>query len=430
MLDDFLFGAATSAYQIEGAWDDDGKVPSIWDDISHKGDVILNGQTGDVACNHYYLWKDDLALISNLGIGAYRFSTSWSRVIVGPGASNPKGINFYKNIIKGLKNINVEPFVTLYHWDLPSWLNENGGWADPNTVEEFVRYAELMFKELPEVKYWITFNEPAVFISNRWGHNDANKAIRNVLIAHGKVAKLYKKKYDGKIGISLNLRQYSSFDKNNDADNFATKKADMVQNRIWLDPIYKGDFPKGINTVPGFKLSLSIEEKKMIKGSADFLGINYYGGGLVKHDEDEGFRCAPIPNAIADDMGFIIYPFGLYLLMDRLKKDYKNPEMYITENGCCYSDTVLHDGSIPDKQRQDYIRMHLKYCNKAIEQGVNLKGYFYWSLMDNFEWTMGYSKRFGLIYIDYPSLKRIPKESYEYYWKIIKDKEFRAEALK
>lgn len=447
MLDDFLFGVATSAYQIEGGWDEDGKVPSIWDEISHNRDTrfnVKNGHTGDIACNHYYEWEQDIGLMKELGIQAYRFSISWSRICTKDMCSNLKGIKFYQDLVHELKSNNIEPFVTLYHWDLPKWLNDLGGWSNPESIEYFKCYAETMFNALPEVRYWITFNEPAVFLPNFWGHNNLPKAIKNVLLAHGEVVKfynsvkgLYSAPEDGKIGISLNLMPINAgFTPTAEKNLLAASNLDKIQNRIWLDPIYKGKFPEGINQLYGFKgedeLKLSKKEAKTVSQPIDFLGINYYTAATVEYNPYSPpgfFKGIPDPRAPRDETNTEIHPDGLYQLCNRLKRDYGDIKMYITENGCAYPDTFIHDKRIHDVERINYIRSHLRYCDKIIKEGIRLKGYFYWSLMDNMEWLEGYNKRFGLLYIFYPTQSRVCKDSFHFYKNIIKNKEFREKQL-
>ena len=433
LKEDFLFGAATSAYQIEGAWNEDGKTPSIWDTLSHKKGYVMNGHTGDIACDHYHKWKEDIKLMKELGVNAYRFSISWSRICTNKClCSNLKGIEFYRNIVKELKKANIEPFVTLYHWDLPEWLNNIGGWSNPKSIEYFSCFAQTMFDALPDVKYWITFNEPAVFVSNHWGLDKQTPAIKNILLANGKVNKLYKEKHNGKIGISLNLIPFIPYDIKNKNDVLVAENFSKRHNGIWLDPIFNGVFPKGINKLlkTSNKLSFTDKEKKIVKSIPDFLGINYYTGAVIKYDEEYPLKGRPIHNNVEkDEMGTEIRPYGIYILTKNLKEKYGNLEMYITENGCAYTDTLTHDNRVHDYRRIKYIKNHLYYIDKAIKNGINIKGYFYWSFMDNFEWRFGYTKRFGLVYIHYPTLERIPKDSCYWYKKIIVDKKYRDEEI-
>jgi len=443
-MKDFMYGAATSAYQIEGAWDEDEKLPSIWDEISHGNGrtKVRNGHTGDIACDHYHRWKEDIKLMKELGIDAYRFSISWSRIngpenivfadyIDGEGnkkrteldrSINNKGIEFYKRLVYELKKNDIEPFVTLYHWDLPKWLDDIGGWGNPDIIKHFKGYACMMFEALSDVKYWITFNEPAVFVNNFWGHNNYSEAVRNVLLAHGEVVKKFRQeKMKGKIGISLNLIPVIPHDKESEKDQLAAENLSKTHNGIWLDPIYKGRFPKNINKLIGFdekRLAFSKKEKKIVSEPIDFLGINYYTSSLVQYDESRRpLYARGVQNQAAekDEMDTAIIPYGIYKLTGDIAKKYGNPDMYITENGCAFTDGLTHDNEVHDYRRIEYMKRHLKWCKMAVEKGINLKGYFHWSLMDNFEWAFGYTKRFGLIYIHYPTLERIPKDSYYWY---------------
>jgi beta-glucosidase len=423
-MKDFIFGAATSAYQIEGAWDEDGKLPSIWDEISHghSRTKVRNGHTGDTACDHYHKWKKDVKLMKELGIDAYRFSISWSRIMP-PSATeiNWKGLDFYKNLVYELQKNDIEPFVTLYHWDLPKWLDDLGGWSEPHIVNHFKGFACMMFEALPTVKYWITFNEPAVFVNNFWGHNNYSEAVRNVLLAHGEAVRAFRRaKMKGKIGISLNLIPVVPYTKRK-KDEMAAGNISKLHNEIWLDPIYRGRFPKDINELIGYedeRLVFSKEESNIVSIPIDFLGINYYTSNIIRYDEDRPPTFARgVPNDAAkkDEMDTSIIPYGIYNLTSDIAKRYGNPDMYITENGCAYTDGFTHDKKIHDYRRIDYMKRHLKWCEMVVEKGVNLKGYFHWSLLDNFEWTFGYTKRFGLVYIHYPTLERIPKDSFYWY---------------
>ena len=432
---DFLFGAATSAYQIEGAWAEDGKAVSIWDEISHKNDRrfdVQNNHTGDIASDHYHQWKEDVGLMKHLGLQAYRFSISWSRICTQDCmCSNLKGIKFYQDLVKTLIENNIEPFVTLYHWDLPKWLDDIGGWSNPKSIDYFKCYAETMFNALPEVKHWITFNEPAVFVRNFWGHDNLPKAIKNVLLAHGTACDIFK---DRKIGISLNLVPFSPSVYDDPKDKIAVENADKIHNGIWLEPIFNGELPEGINKLYGFKknlLKLSKKEKEIISYPIDFLGINYYAAITVKHDRHRppGYYQGVPGTFDRDEMGTEIKPFGLNDIVMNIKKRYNNPVMYITENGRACPDAFVHDHRIHDSERIQYIRQHLWHCKIARDAGANLKGYFYWSLMDNFEWLQGYNKRFGLLYIFYPTQSRVCKDSFFWYQKIIKDPAFREKEL-
>lgn len=427
---DFLFGAATSAYQIEGGWMDDGKGPSIWDMKSITGE-IQNQHTGHIACDHYHRWREDIRFMKNLGLQAYRFSIAWSRIY--PTFSNKpnrKGIEFYQALVKELIRQGIEPFVTLYHWDLPLWLDELGGWANPKTVTQFVRYAKTMYKALPEVKYWITLNEPAVFINNCWGfprtEKDQAKAIKNVLLAHGKTAQAI----DKKVGISLNLMPVFPNELNNPKDDLAAYNVHTRHNCTWLNPIYKGEFPEGIDELWGFDegaLKFTNKQSEIVSTPIDFLGVNYYTAITVKYNYVNYPTYAKQildRRAWKDEMGIESHPNGIYHLLKQVNKEYGNKDYYITENGCACPDIFTHNTNIHDEERINYIQKHLEAIAYTREQGIKIKGYFYWSLLDNFEWMFGYNKKFGLIYIFLPTQSRIPKDSYYWYRHFITGKPF------
>ena len=432
MIDDtFKWGVATSAYQIEGAHNKEGKVPSIWDRLSHIDDYVLNGHTGDIACNHYTHWKEDVDLMKDLGVNSYRFSISWSRVMRHSSDTkdwkNERGIAFYKKLVSYLIKNDIEPFVTLYHWDLPVWSDDNGGWDTPSIVKEFKTYASLMYTELPEVKHWITFNEPAVFIGNYWGLKNFGKAVKHVLLSHGAAVEALRDiNPSSEIGISLNLIPILPYNSQSISDCKAATDLNIRHNKLWLDPLYKGEFPEQISELYHLydPLTLTDEEKARITAETDFLGINYYTMQYVTYDKQKRVRAVPTP-APVDDMNVSIEPSGLYYICNGVHTQYHPKKIYITENGCAYSDGLTHDRRIHDERRIKYMRHHLAMLNKTRDEGIPIEGYFYWSLLDNFEWTYGYTKRFGLIYVHYPTLERIPKDSFQWYKKIITDKTFR-----
>lgn len=435
MLDDFLFGTASSAYQIEGAWNEDGKAPSIWDTLSHTEGYVRNGHTGNIACNHYHEWDRDVDLMKIMGAQTYRFSISWPRIITGPKKTdiNKKGIEFYKGLVNKLLECNIEPFVTLYHWDLPQWLDDIGGWGNKKIIKEFVRFADVMYDALPEVKYWITFNEPAVFLPNRWGHNDLPSAIKNVLLSHGSAVQSFHDNHKGNIGISLNLMPAYPHVEGDKKDEKAADNVDKYHNQIWLKPIFDGKFPDGINELYRIRdkqLHFSKNQSELVSQPTEFLGINYYAAMTIKHADSPPLNVRVVSsNCEKDEMGIEIKPHGLFDICRQIHY-VRDIDMYITENGRACPDVLCHDGRIHDDERIRYISNHLAYCDRAVKKGFKLKGYFYWSLMDNFEWRLGYNKRFGLIYILYLKQVRIPKNSYHWYSKVIKDKKFRDAEVK
>lgn len=436
---DFIWGTSTSAYQIEGAWNEDGKGESIWDHFSHQSGNIRNGDTGDIACDHYHRYKEDVQIMKEIGLKAYRFSISWSRIFPnGAGKPNQKGLNFYKNIIEALLNANIKPVVTLNHWDLPQALQDKGGWVNRDLIKYFEEYARFMFKELGDVvPMWITHNEPwniaylgYAFGAKAPGSRDIKRAIQvthNLLLSHGKVVEIYRQRgLSGKIGIVLNLEPVHPY--NNSRENkIAAEKQDQFKNRWFLDPILKGTYP--ITLLKFFQKKYGAPDIKegdlnIINTPIDFLGVDYYFRDMVKNDKngDElGITKVKIKDAEFTGRGWEIYPQGLYDLLIRIKKDYGDISLYITENGASFDDKLTKDNRIKDKNRINYLSEHFKKAWQAIKDGVPLKGYFVWSLMDNFEWQFGYSDRFGLIYIDFQTLERTWKDSAYFYKEVIKN---------
>jgi beta-glucosidase len=433
---DFLWGAATSAYQIEGAWQADGKGESIWDRFTHTPGKIVDGSNGDVACDHYHRWRDDLALMAELGLQAYRFSVAWPRILPGGrGPVNSAGIDFYARLVDGLLEAGIIPFVTLYHWDLPQALQDQGGWPVRATAEAFADYAEVMARALGDrVQHWITHNEPwcVGMLSHQIGehapgwHNwpAALRASHHVLLSHGWATEAIRRHSPGaEVGITLNFTPaYAATP--DPADRAAQRRADGYSNRWFLDPVYgrhypadmvadyvaAGLLPRGLDFVqPG--------DMATIATPTDFLGVNNYTRALVIAPE-AGFMPQEVrPGHEADftEMGWEVYPDGLFDLLNRLHFAYQVPKLYITENGASYGDEPNAQGEIDDARRIAYLRGYLAACQRAIAHGVPLAGYFQWSLMDNFEWAKGYTQRFGMVWVDFATQQRIPKASARWY---------------
>lgn len=439
--ENFLWGTATASYQIEGAWKEDGKGESIWDRFTHTPGNVVNNDTGDTACDHYHLYTEDVKLLKELGVKTYRLSISWPRIFPeGKGSPNKKGIEFYKNLIKLLIDNGIKPAVTLYHWDLPQRLQDIGGWANREVVDCFEKYACYVFKELGEiVPIWITHNEPWVvsFVGNWFGSHapgitDFSTALlvsHNVLLSHGKAVKAYREMgYDGEIGITLNMATMYPASKNEE-DILAAQRSDGFQNRWFADPIFKGKYPEDMIKWYSKKVVLpevKEEDMEIISTPVDFLGINFYFSNFIKSAPDEWpLELKAVKTGRPEtDMGWEIHPEGLYDLLIRLNRDYKGVKILITENGAAFNDIVNREGAVEDDNRLDYIYRHLTQACNAIQDGVNLAGYYVWSLMDNFEWAYGYSKRFGITYVDYSTQQRIIKKSGYWYREVIKNNGF------
>ncbi len=436
--DHFTWGAATASYQIEGAHDLDGKGESIWDRFSHTPGTTWNGETGDVACDHYHQYEEDLKLISAIGLNSYRFSISWPRIFpAGGGKPNKKGLDFYRRLVEELNRSNIKAAVTLYHWDLPQVLQDKGGWNNRDTARYFADYAAYLYEylDLP-VDMWITINEPWViavlghaFGVHAPGITDFNVALQvshNLLLGHGLAVKAFReaKRVGETIGITLNLTPVQPLT-DSAADIEAASRSDGFMNRWFLDPLFRGSYPKDMVEIFSRTFSLPLTEKDdaaIIAEPIDFLGINNYTRVLVEASGDENaFMGNPVnpPDAEYTEMGWEVYPRGIYELLTRVNRDYSTLPLYITENGAAFPDELQKDGTVDDPRRINYLQAYLHETWKALEEGIPLKGYYVWSLMDNYEWAFGYSKRFGLIYIDFENRKRYLKNSAYWYKKVI-----------
>ena len=431
----FIWGVATAAYQIEGAWDEDGKGESIWDRFCHTPGKIANGDTGDVACDHYHRWREDVALMKELGLHAYRFSISWPRLLPGGrGGVNIAGLDFYSRLVDGLLEAEIEPFITLYHWDLPQALQDQGGWPVRATAEAFVEYADLAARKLGDrVKHWITLNEPYVsamvgYLEGRHapGHSDLGEALaaaHHLLLAHGWAVPIIRRNSPwARVGITLNLSGQIPASPSA-ADRAAAWQQDGVVNRWFLDPLSARGYPADIVQYHGRPMGFVQEnDLEVIAAPLDFLGVNYYTRGIVRSSAVSEAENAPrtvFPNPERTEMGWEVYPEGLYDLLGRLHFDYRFPALYVTENGAAYPDQIGPDGQVDDPLRVAFLKGHLAAAARAIAAGVPLRGYFVWSFMDNFEWAHGYSKRFGLIYVDYRTQRRVLKTSAHWYRRVI-----------
>lgn len=431
--EDFLWGTATASYQIEGSPLADGTGPSIWHRFSHTPGNVANGDTGDIACDHYNRYREDVKIMKKLNIKAYRFSVAWARIFPeGKGKINIRGLDFYKRLVDELLEAGIVPFVTLYHWDLPGALQDLGGWANSDIAYWFSDYADYLFQELGDVvKYWITLNEPWVMgvMGYVWGvHAPGMKdiytgfrVIHNELRAHSEAVRAFRAEgIDGKIGITLsNHSQEPVSDREEDIK--AAKIAhEYVNYPLFLDPIYNGTYPEHLLMVGEEFFPQGYERDLLhIKEPIDFVGINYYSGSLVKYDPDSLFGIKQVDFGLPKtEMGWEIYPKGLYIILKGVQDTYNPKEIFITENGAAFND-IVENGMVHDENRIDYLREHFKMAYKAMSDGVRLKGYFVWSLLDNFEWAYGYSKRFGIVYVDYNTQKRIIKDSGHWYKNVI-----------
>jgi len=439
---DFLWGTATASYQIEGAWNEDFKGESVWDMVSHTPGKIRNGDTGDVACDHYHRYKEDILLMKQLNLNAYRFSISWPRIFpMGRGSINEKGVEFYDNLINELIANNIEPVVTLYHWDLPLALQEIGSWKSREVVDAYVDYAKFMFNHYGDrVKKWITFNEPEIFTVTFFGGGvfTGERDLRggyiastNVNVAHAKAVNAYRNSTypDGEIGITLNLSHVYPR-KESTLNSQATHFIDGITNRWYLDPVLKGYYPEDIlrflNTKFNFP-SIPEEDLVLLKDNPiDFLGINNYACTWVAAEQPEDLTSVRklisterVEGREYSKYGWEVCPKGFHDLLVRIDKDYDHPIIYVTENGYAGEDDKIVNGIVQDDDRLNYLKGYFKAAHDAITEGVKLKGYFIWSLLDNFEWLAGFFIRFGLIRVNFETQERIWKKSAQWYRDVI-----------
>ncbi len=432
----FLWGAATASYQIEGAWNEDGKGESNWDKYSHTPGKVMDGDTGDVACDHYHRWPEDIKLMQELGLQAYRFSVSWPRIFPdGTGKLNPKGLDFYDRLVDGLLAAGITPFVTLYHWDLPQLLEDKGGWTNRDTALAFTDYTGALSRRLGDrVQNWITLNEPwcSAFLGYLLGRHAPGRkepaaafaAAHHLLLAHGLAVPILREnsRPGTQVGITLNLIP-SDPATDREPDIIAAQRNEAFTNGWFLDPLYKGKYPEEVAEFYGSPPPpIQPGDLEKISTPLDFLGVNYYFRNVVQDLSAKGgspVAAVRVEKADRTEMDWEIYPQGLYNLLTKINRDYAPGRIYITENGAAFPDKVGPEGKVADPRREAYLRDHFLAAGQATQEGVPLKGYFVWSLMDNFEWDSGYSKRFGLIYVDYKHLNRIIKQSGYFYRGVI-----------
>lgn len=435
--ENFLWGVATSAYQIEGGWNEDGKEESIWDRFTP--DHVEDNSSGQVACDHYHRWSEDIALMKSLNIPAYRFSIAWPRI--GSETVNQAGLDFYNRLVDGLLEAGITPCATLYHWDLPQPLQERGGWPDRSIIDAFAAYTDLVTRSLGDrVKLWITHNEPWVvaFVGHQTGRHapgwqDWPAALRtahHLLVSHGRAVPIIRANSPGaQVGITLNLAPVVAAS-GSPADYHAARRHDGYLNRWFLDPLHGRRYPADMIAYYRERGYLSPEglpfvepgDFEAITVPTDFLGINYYMRAVVRAETGRETPLQAVilePDSEPTDMGWEVYPDGLRRILCRLHFEYRPPRIYITENGVSYGEGPDGAGRIRDERRITFLRDHLAAAHEAIRCGVPLAGYFVWSFMDNFEWARGYTQRFGLVWIDYESQQRLPKDSAFWYKQVI-----------
>ena len=441
----FVWGAATASAQIEGAWNADGRGPSIWDTFGKRSGKILNGDTTATACDFYHRWNDDIELMKEIGLQAFRFSVSWSRIVPdGTGPVNAAGIDFYSRLVDGLLDAGIRPFLTLYHWDLPQALHLRGGWLNREIADWFAEYSEIMVKRLGDrVKDWITFNEPQIFLTFGYSdgthapglalsHEEVFRAAHHVNLAHGRaVQRIRSRVEDAQIGFAIATKIGIPADESDPAHIEAARQATIkpewtgdhrifLNNNWWPAPMIHGNYPDELNhNLPGFLDSIPDGDMTEIQQPLDFFGYNYYFGSLVEPCSHSEWRTLPDrPGEPRTMIGWPVHPEGLYWASRFFHDEFELP-IYVFENGLSSMDWVTQEGTVPDHHRIDFLTRYLNQYHRAHREGIPLAGYFHWSLLDNFEWAQGYRERFGLIHVDYETLERTPKESAKWYRKVI-----------
>ncbi len=432
---DFVWGVATSAYQIEGAWNEDGRGVSIWDTFSHTPGKIVNNENGDIASDHYHRWKQDFDLLSELGIKAYRFSTAWPRILPdGTGSVNRKGLDFYDRLVDELLRRKIEPYVCLYHWDLPQALQDRGGWLNRDTASDFAEYARIVAERLSDrVHFWFTHNEPWVsaFVGHFLGEHApgtkdigaAIKSLHHLLLSHGlameAICSVAKRPVE--VGVTLNLNSvHPATSSKKDAQ--AAERVDMFMNRVVLDPLLKGTSPILDSSIAKFLTGKLVKDGDFQKiQKLDVLGVNYYSRAVMKYDPKVPVMNVSQVQPEGNEYSGMweIYPEGMYETL-KLVWDYQPTcKLMVTENGIPVPDGIDFDGRVRDERRIRYVHNHIAQVHRAIQDGMAVKGYFHWSLTDNFEWAHGYGQRFGLVYVDFNTQKRIIKDSGRWFAKVI-----------
>jgi beta-glucosidase len=428
----FLWGTATAAYQIEGATTADGRGASIWDRFAATPGKIRNGESGAIACDFYHRYRSDIALMRELGVNAFRLSVAWPRVVPdGRGRVNEAGLDFYDRIVDELLANGIEPLVTLYHWDLPLALEEAGGWPVRGTAEAFGEYAEVVARRLGDrVKLWLTQNEPwvaawlgyaeGIHAPGRTSVGDAVAAAHHLLLSHGIATEILRRECpDARIGVTLDLEHADPASDDPD-DLAACLEFDGARNRWFLDPVLRGRYPADMlelrrDVAPPVRDA----DLEAIAAPIDFLGINYYQRRVVERGPDGLPRFVHQPDSLHTEMGWEVSPQSLVELLVRIDEEYAPPAILITENGAAFSDVRAHDGGVRDPERVAYVEAHIAAIGRAVAAGVPVEGYFLWTLLDNFEWSLGYGRRFGIVYVDFATQERVPKQSFHRYQRFL-----------
>lgn len=435
---DIKWGTATASYQIEGAAQKDGRGPSIWDTFAKTPGNVYKGHDGDVACDSYHRFPEDVKLMKELGVDMYRFSIAWPRIFPqGTGEVNEEGLAYYHRLVDSLLEHGIEPVCTLYHWDLPEALQEKGGWESRDTIEAFADYADTIFRSFEgKIKKYITINEPwcASFLSNYIGAHAPGKqslqlgvdTAHHLMVAHGRAVQKFRAlSLQGEIGYAPNVEWNEPYS-NSEEDAEACRRATGWFLDWFFDPVFKGSYPDFLTewfAKDGVKVPIVDGDLEIISQPIDFLGINYYTGSVSRYEKgasmfdhervDQGYE--------KTDIGWNVYPEGFYKILTAIHQQYGDVPIYITENGSCYNDEPIN-GTVADDGRIRYLEKHLTALHRAITSGVPIKGYMTWSLLDNFEWAEGYNMRFGLVHVNYRTLVRTPKESYFWYQEFLKTK--------
>ncbi len=429
----FVYGTATSSFQIEG--DIEHRLTCIWDKFCEQPGAIADKSNGNVACDHVHRWREDFELLLEMGVDAYRFSIAWPRVMTASGTLNPHGVTFYQTLIDALNSRGIKPFVTLYHWDLPQYLEDKGGWLNRQTAYEFENYVDKISQALGETVYsYATFNEPfcsaylgyeiGVHAPGKQGRSNGRTAAHHILLAHGLGMKVLRKNVpNSQAGIVLNFTPcYPASSEPQDVA--ATEKADQYINQWYMQPVMEGTYPEVFNALPETdRPPIEPGDMETICQPLDFLGVNFYTRLHYSAPKDAGELFYEHEHKLPKtDIGWEIYPKALYELLTSLHQRYTLPPIYITENGAAMAD-VVENGEVNDDDRVAYYHQHINMVHKAVEQGVKVSGYFAWSLLDNFEWAEGYEKRFGLVYVDFDTQKRILKKSAKAYKALLASRE-------